>query len=717
MSSSSTMRLSGLISGMDTESIIQQLVSAKQTKVDDAKKAQTKLEWKQTAWKDLNTKIKNLQSKYVNNMRFTSAYMKKTTKVSNSSAVSIITGEGAMNGVQALKINQLAKTGYLTGAELKGTDGSLTAASKVSDIEGFTDGGTFNITSGSKSVDVTVTEDTTISDVLNKLKEAGVNASFDAKNQRFFVSAATSGTESDFSITASDSNGDALLSTLGLKAKIGSGVGEDNASYTKYAALAKFYVDGDKSATLKNINADGRITDTVNSRVNSYLEQYKSLLSTRDSAQSKMDEIKDKYKDSTLESVEYYATALSEKQEARTKLEEEIKGMEDGDAKTAKQEELDKLNKEMADLSEKKTDAVDLATATKTVEDTTGQMQELTDNYINVTSTTDADGNVTYSATAKDTLTSEVEDSYYNNVKYAAQVIADYQNGNISGGATKVSGQDAEIVLNGATFTGSTNVFEINGLTITALSETASGEEITVTTQDDVDGIYDMIKSFLKDYNSLINEMDKLYNADSAKDYEPLTDDEKDSMSDSEVEKYEQKIKDALLRRDTSLSSVSSTLKEIMAGSVEVNGKKMYLSEFGIETLSYFTAAENEKNAYHIDGDADDASTSGNADKLKSMISTDPDTVVSFFSGLFKNMYEKMTSLSKSVEGYRTYGNFYDDKKMKSDYDDYTSKISDLEDKLNDYEDKWYSKFSKMETALAKLQSNSSAVTSLLGGS
>ena len=47
---SSTMRLSGLISGMDTESIIQQLVSAKQTKVDDAKKAQTKQEWKQTAW-------------------------------------------------------------------------------------------------------------------------------------------------------------------------------------------------------------------------------------------------------------------------------------------------------------------------------------------------------------------------------------------------------------------------------------------------------------------------------------------------------------------------------------------------------------------------------------------------------------------------------------------------------------------------------------------
>ena len=58
------MRLSGLMSGMDTDSVIQELVAARQTKVDNAKKAQTKLSWKQDAWKSLNTKLKNLQSKY-----------------------------------------------------------------------------------------------------------------------------------------------------------------------------------------------------------------------------------------------------------------------------------------------------------------------------------------------------------------------------------------------------------------------------------------------------------------------------------------------------------------------------------------------------------------------------------------------------------------------------------------------------------------------------
>ena len=113
------MRLSGLMSGMDTESIIQQLVEAKSTKVTDAKNDQTKLEWKQEIWKDLNSKLKNLKTKYLDNLRFTGSYTKKTTKVSDSSAVSVITGDGAVNGVQNLEVKQLAKTAYLTGGKIE----------------------------------------------------------------------------------------------------------------------------------------------------------------------------------------------------------------------------------------------------------------------------------------------------------------------------------------------------------------------------------------------------------------------------------------------------------------------------------------------------------------------------------------------------------------------------------------------------------------------
>lgn len=513
------MRITGMYSGLDTESLIEELVSAKQTKVDTEKKKQTKLQWKQDAWSTLNTKIKNLQSQYISNMRFSSSYTQKTTKVSNSSAVSVITGENAVNGVQSLEIEKLAKTAYLTGGKISGSD--VSATTKLSDLDSDTFGedfsGKINITAGETSVDLDITADTTISDVLNSLKEAGLNASFDATQKRFFISSKSSGADGSFSITSSDDDG-----------------------------------NGTKALEALGISYDADV----------------------DSSAKSDDESKAHY----------------------------------------------------------------------------------------------------------------------------------------------TKGQDAVIYLNGAKFTGSTNTFEINGLTLTALATTAEGESISVTTEQDTDGIYDMIKKFLKEYNSLVNEMDKLYNADSADDYDPLTDDEKDAMSDSEIEDWENKIKDALLRRDDNLNTVNSALQTIMASGIEINGETMYLSDFGIDTLGYFTSADNEKHAYHIDGDADDSSTSGNADKLKTMIANDPDTVITFFTKLSQNLYSKMSDLSKSVDGYRSYGNFYDDKKMKSDYEDYEDSIEELEEKLQDYEDKWYDKFSAMETALAKMQSNSSAVTSLLGG-
>lgn len=187
-------------------------------------------------------------------------------------------------------------------------------------------------------------------------------------------------------------------------------------------------------------------------------------------------------------------------------------------------------------------------------------------------------------------------------------------------------------------------------------------------------------------------------------------------MSDSAIEEWENKIKDSVLRKDSTLGTFASEMKRIMMEGVEVNGKKMYLSNFGINTLNYFSAADNEKNAYHIDGDPDDESTSNNPDKLKSMIANDPDTVVSFFTQLSKNLYDKMFDMMKGVEGVSSSMTAYEDKKMQSEYDDYTVKIKELEKKLADYEDKWYAKFAAMETALAKMQNNASAVTSLLGG-
>lgn len=287
--------------------------------------------------------------------------------------------------------------------------------------------------------------------------------------------------------------------------------------------------------------------------------------------------------------------------------------------------------------------------------------------------------------------------------------------------ARKIDGCDSEIYLNGIKYTGSSNSYSINGLNITAQVVTdtdgkvSDANAISITTSTDTQGIYDKIKDFLSQYNSLINEITSLYNADSAKGYEPLTDDEKDAMSDTEVEKWEQKIKDSLLRRDDNLESLMSAMTSAMSGAVEVNGKKMYLSNFGIKTLGYLNAPKNQQNAYHIDGDEDDANSSGNADKLMTAITSDPDTVIDFMQGLTSNLYNSVHKKMQTSSLSSIY-TVYNDKEMASEYSDYTDLIKKWEEKLQDKEDYYYKKFSSMETALSKLNSQTSSLSGLFGG-
>lgn len=325
------------------------------------------------------------------------------------------------------------------------------------------------------------------------------------------------------------------------------------------------------------------------------------------------------------------------------------------------------------------------------------------------------------------------------------------------GGASIVDAQDSEIELNGAKFTSANNTYTVNGLTIDCLAETGNSE-ISITTSVDTQSMYDQVKNFLSQYNSLMKEMYSLYNADSAKGYEPLTDSEKDQMTDTEVEKWEEKIKAALLRRDDTLDGIMSTMKNAMSTSYYIyngnavtydsdkqyykcngnaiknsdgsyvtsasqlklwasaNGAKKYsLSSFGIKTEAYATmTANSSQDAYHIDGDADDSVSKNNSDVLLSMLSSDPDTVSSFMKQLTSGLYSAIDTKMKSVKGLSSSYTIYNDIEMAREYSDYTDTISKWEDKLTDLEDSYYKKFAAMESALASLQSQSSSLSSLL---
>ena len=137
-------RVSGLASGMDTESIVTQLVSAYNVKKNTYVKAQTKLSWKQDAWKTLNTKIYSLYSS-VGNLKLSSAYNLKSTTVSDTTKATVTASNSAPSGTQSLNIISVAQAGYLTGGQL---DSSVSTSTTLAEL-GYTGGdGKINLTKG-----------------------------------------------------------------------------------------------------------------------------------------------------------------------------------------------------------------------------------------------------------------------------------------------------------------------------------------------------------------------------------------------------------------------------------------------------------------------------------------------------------------------------------------------------------------------------------------
>lgn len=746
--------LSGLQSGLDTDTIISELVKAYSVKKDNLVKEQTKLEWKQDAWKTMNSKIYSFYTG-LDKVRFSTNYsIKKTT--STSSKVKVTAGSDAVNGTQTLKVKSTAASGYLTGGKLKeitddkGKQQKIKGSTKLKDM-GIQSGSSISVTVGGKESNITIGENTTVNNLVVALKEAGVSANFDETNQRFFISSKKSGKDADFSLTADNADGFDALSKLGL-------VSYTDKDIEAYRELAKMDVEEKVNSTYekrytKDTTADEQrkiLENSVKSLTKSIPTKEKNL----EYANMKAEYAKEYYNKS-------YADMVTKEKDIQAdidvlKSKESLTDDEKKNLSTLQTQlkAVKEVNKKMAadtlTVEDKEKIKEDYETDAKSISDSLAEDKEKLEEYKDIladTSLAKLDGYVAERNDEIQAKNAELKQSlndFYTAQKQQAQSIVEKYDSNYSiyssykdiesptaeqtaaynaaaaalgldgSTAKRIVGEDAEIELNGATFTSSTSNFSINGLTISVNGETDPDEVIKITTETDVDAIYDKVKEFFSTYNSLINEMDSLYNADSSRGYEPLTDEEKSQLSDSDIEKWEAKIKDSILRRDSTLESVSNTLKTAFLKSYTVNGKKYSLSSFGIKTGGYFATSDNTKSSYHIDGDEDDELTSGNTDKLRKAIASDPDTFVSFFTKLTQGVYEQLDKKMKSTTLNSAY-TVYHDKTMKNEYRDYSKRISEWEDKIAAYEQKYRQQFTAMEKALAKLNSNTSFITSMLG--
>ena len=236
-------RLTSMNSGLDTDAIVTAFVSNVKTKKEKYEKAQTKLTWSQDAWKDINKKVYSLYTN-MSNLRFSSSYNLKKTTSSDQTKATVTATNAAVNGSQKLNILQVAQAGYLTGGKIAS---SATLSTTLAEL-GYTGGdASINVDKGDgTSSTIKIDSTSTVGDVVNKLKEAGLNASLDTTNHRIFVSAKNTGVENDFNLIGADSNGLLALSKLGLSTSLTSGTDdsgkpiytEAGKTYQKYAAFA-----------------------------------------------------------------------------------------------------------------------------------------------------------------------------------------------------------------------------------------------------------------------------------------------------------------------------------------------------------------------------------------------------------------------------------------------------------------------------------------------
>lgn len=862
-------RLSGMTSGLDTDSIVKAMVSSYTTRKEKYQKAQTKLEWTQDAWKSLNTKVYSLYSN-ISNLRFSTAYNLKKTSVSDTTKATVKAGSGAPSGTQSLKIKQMAKAGYMTGAEIK-ADSEKTTLAQL----GYTGGDAkLEVKMGDETKSITLSASSTMNDVVKELRNAGLDANYDSSYKRFYISSKKTGVANDFTITGSNIDGASALYSLGIAyggEKTTAGTYSSN-PYGEYADLHRDSDDKTKANIEATVASYNKLTtdaakmnaqsknlmnavnygysyvtlqgiyknlDEKNAGYSDKLKLLEKLGSSRDGAViSKNGDSYDTYTKTTLTDTaghtlykyidsnnnSHYIAAVNDTDKHTTSYydvtesprtvytdadgkELEAAHIDHSDDmttltvgnKTYKKDETDgKYYLQKEDGTADKTDSITVSQKTEyaiaaDAVNKTG-IESASAAYDTIIKSMDEKTKSSYDEAlasvrafenSKDevlgsddkysvaSLTKAIQNAYAGNGKEAVeQLLAG--NGNEADGfvnkanaleeaaeantkkaadsnivkelaskqkdsaeytqalndlldrvntaytlqnkalfnsqVKKVAGQDSEIELNGVKYTGDSNSYSINGLTIEALAETGDSA-ISITTSTDTQGVYDKVKDFLTEYNNIINEMTKLYNADSAGSYEPLTDDEKDQMSDKEIEKWETKIKDSLLRRDSTLGSVMTAMQTAMMSSVEIGGKKYSLSSFGISTLGFLNAAENEQNAYHIDGDEDDANTSGKTDKLMAAINDDPDTVMQFMQQLSTNLYSAIGDKMKSTDLSSAF-TIYNDKQMKTEYTNYTKTIKEWEKKISDREDYYYNKFTQMESAMTKLNSTQSSISS-----
>lgn len=793
---SDVMRLAGISSGFDTEAMIEQMLSAYQTKIDNQNKKLTKLSWQQDAYRDIRTKLQTFQDKYFDILKRDTYLMSPTTFSKFKSTITskdgtdtgnqlkVTTSTASKIGNYSVKVKQTATNAKLTGNTISpaGFTLDLEKAASANYETATDDSGTvareYNFALDVKVGDVTrtiefnfsaqeVNGEVDMEEFSNNLV-AAINKEFEdqfgttgktgsdvtggvnAEGKELFLSASAS---SDFKTLEFKVGGNA---TVSITEKTGNfGLAKEA---TKQAIATQSCVTGKNTVaitvngTTHNVSFDGVSSTYFDSREDegneAILAEYNQLKAAAyrkennlsDSAsvsQSDLDSFaytgtqaaKDKNKAALLEAANAefkndgvsfsiddsgYMTAGS-KSFTITSVEGGTLGLTKGAAtnKISSNETLGEMGLVNADSEFKINGKTIKVTADTTVND-----------FITTVNASGAGVTLSYSTvenkfilTANDMGTAGTINVEETDITKAL--------GLSGSGVSNVEGQNAIFELDGVEIYHNSNSYEIDG-TKFDFTDAVAGTEYKVGVSKDYDDVKQLIKDFVADYNQLIDDVYGHIGTSPVRDssnntYEPLTDEEKEAMSDEEIEKWEETAKKGVIYNDSTVTSIMSSIRTTLYNSVTLDdGSKFGLYNLGITTIAYDYSSHGK---LEIDEEVFDSAFEENAEAISKLF-TDPDT------GIMKKVdtiIDNAISTTKNSSGvYKgslirkaglETGNSSKNNEIYNQMEQINKRIDTLQDRYDAKEEYWWSVFTNLESMMSDLNNQSSYLSSYLGTS
>lgn len=612
--------MAGLVSGLDTDSLVESLTSASRAKIAKSQQKVQTMEWKQAAYRNVSKTLKEFQSKYLDVLsttNFRSASFYNTIKSSSASTkISVSSTSAASAGnITINKITQLATNQTVTGTD--------TATKPLS---------------GSGAVE--------IGDLL---------AGLETESKSFLLKM------------------DGQVRTITLDAAFKTAVEQPGVSIQSFEAALQTKID---DAFGKKSNGDPLIKVSMSAGGVLDLKASGSQLTVNALNNDNVTLGKLKLSDGQTDRISTTKTLA----DIASSLEIPLTGDEFNFSINGKQ------------FNFKSTDSLSAV--------------------ISKVNTSDAGVTMAYSSiTDKFTLTSKVSGAG-DNIKVTETPGGLMESLGLAGaGAKKTDGLNAELIVNNQSIVRTSNSIEVDGVKIELLEK--SEEAITISSKADSTSLKDTIKSFVTDYNNMIEMMNKLVKENADSNFPPLTEDQKADMSEKEIENWEKKAKVGLLQNDSILKGIASKMQSMIYGSAVSGG--ISLNDLGITSAGY---SENGKLKIDEAKLATALETKGTA--IQELFTTEK-------TGIAQQLNEIINGAAKTTGAKGSRGSLIEMAGYDSTLSDTENSITDsvtktnksiteLKAKLKTEETYYWGKFSALETALQQLNSQSSILSQFSSG-